>query len=129
MVVRIRLARFGQKNSPFYRIVVADSRFRRDGRFIERVSIQIATLNIFVYCFLRSYLSLQQNLCISSYCISYSTVVIVLVLPLFTRQCSVNVVLQLIVHPLINSFVFNLISMSVLLIFYCYGSIFSTVHY
>ena len=38
MVVRIRLQRFGQKRLPFYRIVVADSRCPRDGKFIERVS-------------------------------------------------------------------------------------------
>jgi small subunit ribosomal protein S16 len=37
MVVRIRLQRFGRTHLPFYRIVVADSRCRRDGRFIERV--------------------------------------------------------------------------------------------
>ncbi|KAG6502082.1 hypothetical protein ZIOFF_041969 [Zingiber officinale] len=35
MVVRIRLARFGCKNRPFYRIVAADSRFKRDGRHLE----------------------------------------------------------------------------------------------
>ena len=37
MVVRIRLARFGRKNLPFYRIFVADSRSPRDGRHIEVV--------------------------------------------------------------------------------------------
>eukprot|EP00629_Pelagomonadales_sp_RCC1024_P018066 CAMPEP_0119288844 /NCGR_PEP_ID=MMETSP1329-20130426/37962_1 /TAXON_ID=114041 /ORGANISM="Genus nov. species nov., Strain RCC1024" /LENGTH=145 /DNA_ID=CAMNT_0007289627 /DNA_START=143 /DNA_END=577 /DNA_ORIENTATION=+ len=37
MVVRIRLARWGRKHRPFYRIVVADARAPRDGRFIERV--------------------------------------------------------------------------------------------
>jgi small subunit ribosomal protein S16 len=36
-MVIIRLARGGSKNSPFYNVVVADSRNRRDGRFIERV--------------------------------------------------------------------------------------------
>ena len=36
-MVVIRLARGGAKNRPFYSIVVADSRSRRDGRFIERV--------------------------------------------------------------------------------------------
>lgn len=35
MAVRIRLQRLGKKNRPFYRIVVVDSRFKRDGRFIE----------------------------------------------------------------------------------------------
>ncbi len=37
MPVRIRLARMGRKHRPFYRIVVADSRSPRDGRFIEKV--------------------------------------------------------------------------------------------
>lgn len=37
MAVRFRLARFGTKKKPFYRIVVADSRAPRDGRFIEKV--------------------------------------------------------------------------------------------
>ena len=37
MAVKIRLRRMGQKKAPFYRIVVADSRFPRDGRFIEEI--------------------------------------------------------------------------------------------
>jgi len=37
MAVKIRLARFGSKKRPFYRIVVSDSRSPRDGRFIEKV--------------------------------------------------------------------------------------------
>ena len=37
MAVAIRLRREGSKNRPFYRIVVADSRTRRDGRFIEMI--------------------------------------------------------------------------------------------
>ena len=37
MAVKIRLARHGAKKRPYYRIVVADSRARRDGRFIEQV--------------------------------------------------------------------------------------------
>ena len=37
MSVKIRLARFGAKKKPFYRIVAADSSFPRDGRFIERL--------------------------------------------------------------------------------------------
>lgn len=37
MAVKIRLKRMGAKKRPFYRIVVADSRFPRDGRFIEEV--------------------------------------------------------------------------------------------
>ncbi|HQT80979.1 MAG: 30S ribosomal protein S16 [Ferrovum sp. 37-45-19] len=36
-MVVIRLSRGGAKNRPFYNVVVADSRNRRDGRFIERV--------------------------------------------------------------------------------------------
>ncbi|MEN6413494.1 MAG: 30S ribosomal protein S16 [Veillonellales bacterium] len=35
MAVKIRLNRMGAKKNPFYRVVVADSRFPRDGRFIE----------------------------------------------------------------------------------------------
>ena len=37
MAVRIRLARHGRKKLPFYRLVVADSRSPRDGRFIEQI--------------------------------------------------------------------------------------------
>ncbi len=37
MAVRIRLRRMGAKKAPFYRVVVADSRYPRDGRFIEEV--------------------------------------------------------------------------------------------
>lgn len=37
MSVKIRLARFGSKKRPVYRVVVADIRSPRDGRFIERV--------------------------------------------------------------------------------------------
>lgn len=37
MAVKIRLKRMGSKKRPFYRIVVADSRSPRDGRFIEKV--------------------------------------------------------------------------------------------
>lgn len=37
LAVRIRLQRFGRKHRPFYRIVVADSRAARDGRFIEKL--------------------------------------------------------------------------------------------
>ena len=35
MSVKIRLKRIGAKKAPFYRVVVADSRYPRDGRFIE----------------------------------------------------------------------------------------------
>ena len=37
MAVKIRLRRMGQKKAPFYRIIVADSRSPRDGRFIEEI--------------------------------------------------------------------------------------------
>ena len=37
MSVKIRLRRMGAKKAPFYRIFVADSRFPRDGRFIEEI--------------------------------------------------------------------------------------------
>lgn len=37
MAVRIRLRRMGAKKAPFYRVVVADSRYPRDGRFIEEI--------------------------------------------------------------------------------------------
>ena len=37
MAVKIRLKRTGKKKTPSYRIVVADSRYPRDGRFIEQV--------------------------------------------------------------------------------------------
>ena len=36
-MVKIRLTRMGAKKAPFYRVVVADSRYPRDGRFIEEV--------------------------------------------------------------------------------------------
>ena len=37
MAVKIRLRRMGSKKTPFYRVVVADSRYPRDGRFIEEI--------------------------------------------------------------------------------------------
>ena len=37
MAVKIRLRRMGSKKAPFYRVVVADSRSPRDGRFIEEI--------------------------------------------------------------------------------------------
>ena len=37
MAVKMRLKRMGQKKSPFYRVVVADSRSPRDGKFIEEI--------------------------------------------------------------------------------------------
>jgi small subunit ribosomal protein S16 len=39
VAVKIRLKRLGAKKSPFYRVVVADSRYPRDGRFIEEIGI------------------------------------------------------------------------------------------
>jgi small subunit ribosomal protein S16 len=39
MAVKIRLRRMGAKKAPFYRVVVADSRSPRDGRFIEELGI------------------------------------------------------------------------------------------
>ena len=38
-MVKIRLRRMGAKKAPFYRIVVADSRYPRDGRFIEEIGV------------------------------------------------------------------------------------------
>ena len=37
MAVKMRLRRMGAKKAPFYRIVVADERYPRDGRFIEEI--------------------------------------------------------------------------------------------
>ncbi len=44
-MVKIRLARHGAKKKPFYRIVVADSRAPRDGRFIDQVGFYDPTKN------------------------------------------------------------------------------------
>ena len=50
MATKIRLKRMGAKKNPFYRVVVADTRAPRNGRFIEEMAIMIstspATLNI-----------------------------------------------------------------------------------
>ena len=51
MAVKIRLRRMGAKKAPFYRVVVADSRYPRDGRFIEEVGTynpltEPATVNV-----------------------------------------------------------------------------------
>lgn len=51
MAVKIRLRRLGAKKAPFYRVVVADSRSPRDGRFIEEIGFynpitEPATINI-----------------------------------------------------------------------------------
>ena len=45
MAVKIRLSRMGAKKAPFYRIVVADSRYPRDGRFIEEIGTYDPTKN------------------------------------------------------------------------------------
>ena len=44
-MVKIRLRRMGAKKAPFYRIVVADSRYPRDGRFIEEIGIHNPVAN------------------------------------------------------------------------------------
>lgn len=45
MAVKIRLKRMGAKKAPFYRVVVADSRYPRDGRFIEELGYYNPTTN------------------------------------------------------------------------------------
>ena len=45
MAVNMRLRRMGQKKAPFYRVVVADGRFPRDGRFIEEIGYYDPTKN------------------------------------------------------------------------------------
>jgi len=54
-MVKIRLRRMGAKKAPFYRVVVADSRYPRDGRFIEELGTydprqNPAAININVEC-------------------------------------------------------------------------------
>ncbi len=44
-MVKIRLRRMGAKKAPFYRVVVADSRYPRDGRFIEEIGYYNPTTN------------------------------------------------------------------------------------
>ena len=44
-MVKIRLRRMGAKKAPFYRVVVADSRYPRDGRFIEEIGTYDPTKN------------------------------------------------------------------------------------
>jgi len=44
-MVKIRLKRMGKKKSPFYRVVIADSRYPRDGRFIEEIGTYDPTVN------------------------------------------------------------------------------------
>ncbi len=50
-MVKIRLRRMGKKKAPFYRIVVADSRSPRDGRFIEEIGTYDPTKDPSVYTF------------------------------------------------------------------------------
>ena len=45
MAVKIRLRRMGAKKAPYYRIVVADSRYPRDGRFIEEIGTYNPVVN------------------------------------------------------------------------------------
>jgi small subunit ribosomal protein S16 len=45
MAVKMRLARAGAKKAPFYRVVVADARCPRDGRFIEQIGTYDPTVN------------------------------------------------------------------------------------
>ena len=49
MAVKIRLRRMGQKKAPFYRIIVADSKSPRDGRFIEEIGTYDPTREPSVY--------------------------------------------------------------------------------
>jgi small subunit ribosomal protein S16 len=44
-MVKIRLKRMGKKKSPFYRVVIADARAPRDGRFIEEIGTYDPTVN------------------------------------------------------------------------------------
>ena len=48
-MVKIRLTRIGKKKAPFYRIIVADSRSPRDGRFIEEIGTYDPTKDPSVY--------------------------------------------------------------------------------
>ena len=51
MAVKMRLKRMGKKKKPFYRIVVADSRSPRDGRFIEEIGTYDPNLDPSVFDF------------------------------------------------------------------------------
>ena len=67
MAVKIRLRRMGQKKAPFYRIIVADSRSPRDGRFIEEIgtydpSTDPSTFKIWLRSGYRTVLSLPSRL-------------------------------------------------------------------
>ena len=59
MVVRIRLQRMGQRNLPFYRIVVADARAPRDGKFIENVRQWLPATSLMLIQFLIRFLFLM----------------------------------------------------------------------
>ena len=48
-MVKMRLRRMGQKKAPFYRIIVADSRSPRDGRFIEEIGLYDPTKDPSMY--------------------------------------------------------------------------------
>ena len=45
-MVKIRLRRMGAKKAPYYRVVVADSRYPRDGRFIEEIGTYDPTVSL-----------------------------------------------------------------------------------
>ena len=51
MAVKIRLRRMGQKKAPFYRVVVADSRSPRDGKFIDEIGTYDPNQNPSVFKF------------------------------------------------------------------------------
>ncbi|MCS7164673.1 MAG: 30S ribosomal protein S16 [Candidatus Calescibacterium sp.] len=44
-MLRIRLSRYGHRHNPWYRIVVADSKARRDGKFIEKIGFYNPRMN------------------------------------------------------------------------------------
>ena len=44
-MVKMRLKRMGSKKDPFYRVVIADSRYPRDGRFIDEIGTYDPTVN------------------------------------------------------------------------------------
>jgi hypothetical protein len=55
MVVRLRLQRFGMRRRPVYRIVAADARAPRDGKFLERVSTAVI-----VFLFINNFVELSS---------------------------------------------------------------------
>lgn len=62
MVVRIRLSRFGCKNRPFYRVVAADSRYKRDGRHLEILGYYNPLPGQWVFYYIYELLKYQCNL-------------------------------------------------------------------